>query len=192
MCRTGYRHHVRRPTCVADRLASSDMVFPPIRHRMPWRACRTRRCDGGLDSFITDRYICCRPLAEESDAMTNLSTVIRRRMLGLTFLMVLAALLSLSIASYLKVFQPVLWVTLHTSHTGLQLNQYADVKIRGVLVGEVRDISSTGDKAVLRLALDPAMVAHIPANVTARLLPKTLFGEKYVALVPPERPSPEP
>ena len=30
------------------------------------------------------------------------------------------------------------------------------------------------------------MVGLIPANVTARLLPKTLFGERFVDLVSPQ------
>jgi phospholipid/cholesterol/gamma-HCH transport system substrate-binding protein len=81
-------------------------------------------------------------------------------------------------------------VTLRTDHTGLQLNEGADVKLRGVPVGEVRRITADGQRAVLRLALDPSMVGQIPANVTARLLPKTLFGERYVALQYPASPAP--
>jgi len=95
----------------------------------------------------------------------------------------------MSVLTYQKTFTPVDWVTLQTDHTGLQLNEGADVKLRGVTVGEVRGISSDGQHATLRLALDPAQVDQIPANVTARLLPKTLFGEKYVALTVPDRPS---
>ena len=40
--------------------------------------------------------------------------------------------------------------------------------------------------------MDPEMIDQIPSNVTARLLPKTLFGEKFVSLVPPQGPSPTP
>jgi phospholipid/cholesterol/gamma-HCH transport system substrate-binding protein len=124
--------------------------------------------------------------------MTTLGAVLGRRILGLVFLIGLASSIGLSVAIYLKVFTPVLWVTLHTGHTGLQLNPYADVKVRGALVGEVRDITADGERATLTLALDPQAAAHVPSNVTARLLPKTLFGEKYVSLVPPGRPSPQP
>lgn len=42
-----------------------------------------------------------------------------------------------------------------------------------------------GTKATLDIALKPEHVAHIPSDVHARLLPKTLFGEKYVDLVAP-------
>ncbi len=61
----------------------------------------------------------------------------------------------------------------------------ADVKIRGVIVGEVRSISSRPDGATLTLALDPQQAELVPASVSARLLPKTLFGERFVDLVPP-------
>ena len=52
----------------------------------------------------------------------------------------------------------------------------------------MREIDSNGDGATLSLAINPAQAQLIPANVTARILPKTLFGEKYVALQVPERP----
>ncbi|MGH3734083.1 MAG: MCE family protein [Micromonosporaceae bacterium] len=124
--------------------------------------------------------------------MTNTGAVIRRRVLGLVFLVTLGALLALSVAMYLKVFTPVTWVTLNAGRAGLQLNELADVKVRGALVGEVREITTDGEKAILKLALDPEMLAHVPSNVTGRILPKTLFGEKYVSLVTPENPSPRP
>jgi phospholipid/cholesterol/gamma-HCH transport system substrate-binding protein len=44
---------------------------------------------------------------------------------------------------------------------------------------------SHGDRATLDLALDPGKVDLVPANVQAQLLPKTLFGEKEVALIVP-------
>ncbi|OLB77067.1 MAG: hypothetical protein AUI14_17095 [Actinobacteria bacterium 13_2_20CM_2_71_6] len=110
-----------------------------------------------------------------------------KRLLGLAFVLILGAALTLSVLVYQKTFTPVTWVTLRTDHTGLQLNEGAEVKLRGVTVGEVRGISANGQLATLRLALDPALVPQIPGNVTARLLPKTLFGERYVALqVPPD------
>jgi phospholipid/cholesterol/gamma-HCH transport system substrate-binding protein len=112
-------------------------------------------------------------------------------MLGLAFVIALAAAASLSVLSYRKAFTPVLWVTVRTDHTGLQLNQGADVKLRGVIVGEVRDVAADGQKATLRLALEPDQARRIPDNVTARMLPKTLFGERYVALQAPSDASAE-
>jgi phospholipid/cholesterol/gamma-HCH transport system substrate-binding protein len=108
-----------------------------------------------------------------------------KRLLGIAFVLLLAGAVSLSVLAYRKAFTPVTWVTLMTDHTGLQLNDGADVKLRGVIVGEVRSISTDGHQATLRLALDPRQAALIPANVSARMLPKTLFGERYVALQVP-------
>ncbi|HEX9337650.1 MAG TPA: MCE family protein, partial [Pseudonocardiaceae bacterium] len=113
---------------------------------------------------------------------------VRRRLVGIVFLLVFALLVWLSIALYDKQFTPVTLVTLTTGSAGNELHAHADVEARGVVVGEVRSISSTGDTAVLRLAIQPDKVHLLPANVSAELLPKTLFGERYVDLVPPAVP----
>jgi len=106
----------------------------------------------------------------------------RNRLIGAGFVIILAALLGLSVLVYRKTFTEVDRVSLHAERTGMQLSEGADVKLRGVIVGEVRSIRADGTRAILELALDPKQRARIPADVTARLLPKTLFGERYVAL----------
>ncbi|WP_377640599.1 MCE family protein [Oryzobacter terrae] len=108
-----------------------------------------------------------------------------RRAYGIAFLLVVAMGITLSIAMFNKVFTEVVSVELRTDRIGSQMQEASDVKIRGVIVGEVRSITSTGDGATLGLALDPEKVELIPAGVSARLLPKTLFGERFVDLVPP-------
>lgn len=102
---------------------------------------------------------------------------------GIVFLLVLALLLGLAIASFQKRFTPVVMVTLETDRLGSQLQESSDVKLRGLLVGEVRRIEATPTGTRLELALQPDEVSKIPSNVSARLLPKTLFGERYVDLV---------
>ncbi|MFJ8712434.1 MCE family protein [Streptomyces violaceus] len=118
--------------------------------------------------------------------------VLRLRLYGVVFIAVLALLLSLSVAVYRQAFTPVVRITLEADSLGNQLDPRADVKLRGLLVGEVREVRADGTKATLGIALKPEHVAHIPSDVHARLLPKTLFGEKYVDLVPPERSSARP
>ncbi|MEV4316620.1 MCE family protein [Actinocrispum sp. NPDC049592] len=115
-------------------------------------------------------------------------TRLRYHLLGLLFLVIMALFVVLTIAGYRKAFTPVVMVSLETDHVGNQLREGSDVKVRGMIVGEVRAIRATGDHAVLDLALQPDKVDVIPANVSARLLPKTLFGERYVALQIPARP----
>ncbi|WP_078942886.1 MCE family protein [Streptomyces viridochromogenes] len=111
--------------------------------------------------------------------------VLRLRLYGIVFIAVLALLLGLSVAVYQQAFTPVVRITLEADSLGNQLDPRADVKLRGLLVGEVREVRADGTKATLDIALKPEHVAHIPSDVHARLLPKTLFGEKYVDLVPP-------
>lgn len=111
--------------------------------------------------------------------------VLRLRLYGLVFIVVLAVLLSLSVAVYRQVFTPAVRITLEADSLGNQLDPRADVKLRGLLVGEVRSVHADGTKATLDIALKPQYADDIPSDVRARLLPKTLFGEKYVDLVAP-------
>ncbi|WP_229808647.1 MCE family protein [Actinomadura livida] len=103
-------------------------------------------------------------------------------------LLVIVLLLALTVALFNKAFTPVTEVTVRTERAGLQLLPHSDVKVRGLIVGEVRDTDATAQGATLHLALDPDKAKLIPGNVQARLLPKTLFGEKYVELHIPEQP----
>jgi phospholipid/cholesterol/gamma-HCH transport system substrate-binding protein len=111
---------------------------------------------------------------------------LRYQVLGLAFLLVAALFVAFTLAVYNKAFTPVTLVKLETDRVGSQLRTGGDVKVRGVLVGEVRSVLAKGDHAELELALDPGKTHVIPRNVSARLLPKTLFGERYVALQLPE------
>jgi phospholipid/cholesterol/gamma-HCH transport system substrate-binding protein len=113
----------------------------------------------------------------------------RRRLTGVALLAVLGLLVWVSLAAYNKQFTPVTMVTLYTDSTGNQMNLGAEVMVRGVVVGEVRSISSTGRGARLGLALQPGAAGQIPANVSARMLPTTLFGQRFVELVLPASPS---
>ena len=115
-----------------------------------------------------------------------------RRLLGLLLVVLIVGFLTTTVLVYEKVFTPVVAVTLETDTAGNEMNPGDDVKVRGMLVGTVRSISSTGDGAVLDLALEPGLVNQIPSNVTAELLPSTLFGPRYVDLEIPASASPTP
>jgi phospholipid/cholesterol/gamma-HCH transport system substrate-binding protein len=113
----------------------------------------------------------------------------KRKLQGLTFLVVVAGLIALSIAIYDKDFVASVPVTLQTPRIGHQLVVPGYVTLRGVVVGEVRSVSTRGSYADMSLAIKPGDVNDIPANVSAVILPETLFGEKYVQLVVPSHPS---
>ena len=119
--------------------------------------------------------------------MSGAGARIRFQLLGLVFLVVVALFVSVCVAVYGKAFSSAVPVRLETDHVGNQLRAGSDVKIRGMIVGEVREVRADGDRAVLDLAMRPESLGRIPANVSARLLPKTLFGERYVALQPPPK-----
>ena len=75
-------------------------------------------------------------------------------------------------------------VTLTTTKSGLALPRRADVKLRGMIVGVVRQTKVENGKVVLTLGMDPNLIDRVPADVRAEIIPKTLFGEKYVSLIP--------
>jgi len=124
----------------------------------------------------------------------------RRRLLGALYLMIVLALVALSIAIYNKTFTSVATVTLKTDHTGNQLATESDVKERGIIVGYVKSVrvdsgshACTQDRltcVTVELAIDPDRTHMIPNNVSAQILPKTLFGEQYVSLTIPPAPGP--
>ncbi len=124
-----------------------------------------------------------------SRGASALTTTIGHRVLGVVFLLLLGLLGALTYAIFNKSFSTYAHVRLRASTTGLQLPDRADVKIRGVRVGVVLARHVTVHGVLLDLGIDPDKVSVIPANVGARILPKTLFGEKYVALQVPAHPS---
>lgn len=117
-----------------------------------------------------------------------------RRLLlfGVVFLAVLGSLIGLSVAMYQKVFSPVTMVTIKADRAGLQLSRFGDVRVHGVLVGQVREIDQDGEQALIRVGLFPEAAGRIPANVDVAILPTTLFGQKYIALTAPEAPADRP
>ncbi|WP_081239725.1 MCE family protein [Streptomyces viridosporus] len=117
---------------------------------------------------------------------------VRRRCAGVVFLLVPALLVWLAVAVYDKRFTDSDPVVVETGSVGNEMHLGAEVKLRGVVVGEVRAVEATDDGARLTLAMKPGALDDVPSDVRAQMLPTTLFGERFVALVPPETPSAEP
>jgi len=116
------------------------------------------------------------PLLERSGSL---------KMLGAAFIALILFIVWVSYAFFTKAFVDYDAVTLKTDTTGVNLPQNADIKLRGMIVGEVRKVEPDGDGVKLLLAMNPKLIKDVPKGVTAQLIPKTLFGEKYVALIPP-------
>jgi phospholipid/cholesterol/gamma-HCH transport system substrate-binding protein len=117
---------------------------------------------------------------------------VEHRVLGVAFLALLLLGAWFTYAVFNKSFTAYDEVVLKASKTGLQLPDHADVKLRGVIVGEVLEQETSAEGATLTLGLFPHKRDAVPANVSARILPKTLFGEKYVALQIPSEPAARP
>ena len=105
-------------------------------------------------------------------------------LLGLVYVALALGLVAGALAVYNKAFTDSTDVVLETGALGNSLQKGSDVQLNGVPVGRVTSISATGKGARLELALDPAAAGDLPKHTVARLLPKTLFGERYVQLVP--------
>lgn len=69
---------------------------------------------------------------------------VRRRLAGVAFLLVPAVLVWVSVSVYRKDFTDDATVTVLTSSVGNEMHDNADVKLRGVVVGQVRAISADG------------------------------------------------
>ena len=112
-------------------------------------------------------------------------------LLGTLAIAIIVGLLGLTSAIFTHSFADPARVRLEVDRAGSQLSTGADVKINGIVVGRVERIAALpdGSGATLDLAMDRDQLAVIPANVTATVLPKTIFGEKYVDLRLPAEPS---
>jgi phospholipid/cholesterol/gamma-HCH transport system substrate-binding protein len=115
---------------------------------------------------------------------------VKLKVLGAAFVCVLLAGVWLTYGVFTQKFTHFDEVTLDASTIGLQMPERADVKIRGVIVGEVLGFTATDQGAQVKLGIFPSQLHTIPANVTGAIVPKTLFGEKYVSLVVPQNPAP--
>lgn len=114
---------------------------------------------------------------------------VTNRLLGVALILILASGVWLVNAVFNQKFTSYDEVKLNTDTIGLQLPTRADVKIRGVIIGQVLDAKAGKpgtEGAVLTLGIDPDEIGTVPEDVTASILPKTLFGEKYVELVIPQ------
>ncbi|MGJ9422534.1 MCE family protein [Aeromicrobium sp. CF3.5] len=106
-------------------------------------------------------------------------------LLGVVYIVLVAAFVLVAVLVYQRTFVASTDIELSTGKLGNALQTGSDVKLRGVPVGVVTKIDPAPDGATLTLALDPETTDSLPQDTTARLLPKTLFGERYVSLVTP-------
>ena len=113
-----------------------------------------------------------------------------RALTGLATLVVLGMIIAVAVGLFRGSFTETVPVTVLSSRAGLVMNPDAKVKMRGVQVGKVDSIESRPNgQAVLHLAMYPSDMHLIPANVLVDITAPTVFGAKFVDLVPPAQPS---
>src|SRR6478609_8963530 len=96
------------------------------------------------------------------------------KVLGAAFVALVIFFLWVTYAFFTKAFVDYDTVTLKTDTTGVNLPRNADIKLRGMIVGEVRKVEPDGDGVKLELGINPKLIKDIPKGVTAQLIPKTL------------------
>ncbi len=112
-----------------------------------------------------------------------------RPLLGLGTIALILAIIAIAATLFRGGFTATVPVTVLSPRAGLVMNPDAKVKMRGVQVGKVASIQSLPDgQAALHLAMDPSQLRYIPANVLVDIASTTVFGAKFVQLVPPAEP----
>ncbi len=113
-----------------------------------------------------------------------------RALAGLATVVVILGIIGVAVNLFQGGFTETVPVTVLAPRAGLVMNPDAKVKMRGVQVGKVDSIEPRANgQAVLHLAIDPSQLHFIPANVLVDITSSTVFGAKFVDLVPPAEPS---
>jgi phospholipid/cholesterol/gamma-HCH transport system substrate-binding protein len=113
-----------------------------------------------------------------------------RPLVGLAGVLLIVAVVAVSLTSFRSGFTDSARVTVVSPRAGLVMDPDAKVKMLGVQVGTVDSIAVLPDgSAELQLAMDPSRLKLIPANVLVDIASTTVFGAKFVQLVPPAEPS---
>ena len=113
-----------------------------------------------------------------------------RALMGLASVAIIAAIVAVAVGLFAGSFTESVPVTVLSARAGLVMNVDAKVKMHGVQVGQVTSIESRPNgQAALHLAMYPSEMHLIPANVLVDITAPTVFGAKFVDLVPPAEPS---
>lgn len=105
-------------------------------------------------------------------------------------LLIVVALVATGLLAWGKgMFSDEVRVSAQVDDIGGALATGADVKVQGVIVGRLASIESRDGGVRLELVLDADAASEIPRDVTARILPATVFGTSYVDLAVPEKTS---
>lgn len=118
---------------------------------------------------------------------------VKRNLVGIAASLFLLGIVAVSVGLFRGSFTKTVPVTVISDRAGLVMNPGARVKLNGAEIGKVSSIDAMPDSRVaLHLAIDPAAMDLLPANTGAEITSSTVFGAKFVELVPPAAPSSQP
>ncbi|MFE3256850.1 MCE family protein [Nocardia sp. NPDC059091] len=110
------------------------------------------------------------------------------RLAGAGMVLGLAAAVAVCLVMFAGGFEDKVKVTVAAPRAGLVMDKDAKVKIRGVEIGRVTNITDSADGARIELAMDPDMLKMVPANATVDINSTTVFGAKYINFIEPQHP----
>lgn len=112
--------------------------------------------------------------------MKTLDPTLLRRILGTAAVVLILALSTVILDFRYAPVSGSYEVTAELGRAGSGVRQGTDVKVRGVRVGEVAELSYTGGVARARLTLDPEPRLPPSDRLELSVTPKTLLGEKQI------------
>jgi len=116
----------------------------------------------------------------------------KRVLAGLATVVTLLVVVGVAFGLFRGSFTTTVPMTVVSERAGLVMYPEAKVKLHGAQIGHVSSIEPlSGGRAALHLAINPEAMDLIPANVSADIASSTVFGSKFVELVPPKNPSPQ-
>jgi phospholipid/cholesterol/gamma-HCH transport system substrate-binding protein len=117
------------------------------------------------------------------------------RVAGVIVFLVGALVLWLVYLQYSGEFVDKTKLTMLSDRAGLVMDPGSKVTYNGVQIGRVADINEVerDGRPAVKFTLDvyPRYLHLIPANVDAKIVATTVFGEKYVSMTAPENPLPQ-
>jgi len=117
------------------------------------------------------------------------------RVAGVVVFLIAALVLWLVFLQYKGDFTAKTQLTMLSNRAGLVMDPGSKVTYNGVQIGRVANIDEIqrDGKPAAKFTLDvyPKYLRLIPANVDARIVATTVFGEKYVSLTSPKNPLPQ-
>jgi phospholipid/cholesterol/gamma-HCH transport system substrate-binding protein len=131
--------------------------------------------------------------AAGSVTVQDAGTLLRAAAAGMATVAVLVGAVALCFTMFRGGLVDTVPVTVLSPRAGLVMDPDAKVKMHGVQVGTVTSIEEQpGGQVAIHLAMNRGGLRRIPKNALVDIASSTFFGGKFVQLLDPPDPSPEP